>query len=59
MDNLAVQSLNLVARLSGQEEGPAPIPSLDRMTIEGAYRGALRRWFELTAQGPRLFAFSL
>jgi len=41
-----------MARLSGRE-GPEPAspPPLNRAAIETAYRQALRRWFELTAQG--------
>ncbi len=53
MDNLAPRILALVARLSGRKESlPAPTPLLDSGAIERAYREALRRWFELTAQGP-------
>ncbi len=53
MNNLAPKILDLVARLSGRKESPpAPAPLLDGGAIERAYREALRRWFELTAQGP-------
>jgi len=42
-----------MARLSGRE-GPEPAsqPPLNRAATETAYHQPLRRWFELTAQGP-------
>ncbi len=56
VSNLTPRILALVARLSGRKEPeptslPAPTMS-DPPAMEAAYRQALRRWFELTAQGP-------
>jgi len=52
VDNLAPRILNLVARLSGQETRALASATPDQATTETAYRQALQRWFELTAQGP-------
>jgi hypothetical protein len=53
VDNLGTRIQGLVTRLSGRDApDPAPAPPLDRAATEAAYRQALRRWFELTAQGP-------
>ncbi len=59
MSNLTPRILDLVARLSRkQAHGPAApgleasTTPLDRAALESAYRQALRRWFDLTAQGP-------
>lgn len=50
--DLAPKILELVARLSGREEsGLGRAPSRDWAAMEGAYREALGRWFELAAQG--------
>ena len=52
VDNLGSRILTLVTRLSGlNEPAPAPASTLDRAATRAAYRQALRRWFELTAQG--------
>ena len=52
MDNLASRILNLVSRLSGREEVRSDPPAApDQAATETAYRQALQRWFELTAQG--------
>jgi len=52
VDNLASRILNLVARLSGQETPALASATPDQAGTEAAYRQALQRWFELTAQGP-------
>jgi len=53
MDNLGARIQGLVSRISGRDApGPAMAPPPDRAATEATYRQALRRWFELTAQGP-------
>ena len=52
MSDLTSRILELIARLSSREDlGPSPPRPLNRTAVEAAYRHALRRWFELTAQG--------
>ncbi|MFQ5946730.1 MAG: hypothetical protein ACE5NC_10855 [Anaerolineae bacterium] len=51
MSDLGARMLGLATRLATHALRTSAPPA-DRPAVEGVYREALRRWFELTAQGP-------
>jgi len=53
VSDLTSRILELIARLGSREDLElSPPRPLNRTAMEAAYRHALRRWFELVAQGP-------
>lgn len=52
MDNLASRIQGLVTRLAGQGTPSGPPAPPNPAATEAAYRQTLRRWFQLTTQGP-------